>query len=324
MTEAGVDVYLVDGTYELFRHHYGRAAGRRTSEQDRSVDVAPPLAAREDGPGPGAPEPVHFAATRGALGSILSLLEHGATHIAVATDHVIESFRNRMWEGYKTASGMPADLLAQFQIFEDALASMGVVVWAMVDFEADDALGSAAKHLGTDQEIARILICTPDKDLAQCVVGQRVVQLDRRSRPQGPVVIDEQAVIGHFGVAPGSIPDWLALVGDTSDGYPGLAGWGPRSASAVLSHYGHIEHIPDVAGQWEVTVRSGAALARTLAEHRAEAALFKRLATLRDDALTDVRRNDLRWSGPTAGFGELCGAIGAPGLARRAERLSSG
>ena len=279
-----MDVHLVDGTYELFRQHFGRP-----------------------GPGP-------FGATVGVLGSVLTLLNEGATHVAVASDHVIESFRNDLWPGYKTSAGMPPELLAQIPVLEDALAAMGVTVWDMVEYEADDALAAAALVADADARVERVWVCTPDKDLGQCVRGTRVVQLDRRRR----IVLDEDAVRAKFGVAPASIPDWLALVGDSADGYPGLEGWGAKSASAVLARYGHLEAIPASAGQWDVPgLRNAAALASQLRADFPLALLFRRLATLETDVAVGTV-DDWRWTGPQRGFGAVAERLGGAHLAPRA------
>ncbi|MHB8438184.1 MAG: 5'-3' exonuclease [Acidimicrobiales bacterium] len=292
-----MDVHLVDGTYELFRHHYSPA----TKESSDGSSVG---------------------ATRGVLTSIMAMIESGVTHVGVATDKVVESFRNDLWPGYKTSAGMPPELLAQFPLVEAALRTMGVVVWDMVELEADDALASAAATAGGDPSVDRVYICTPDKDLAQCVVDGRVVQLDRRKQ----LVIDEAGVWEKFGVAPGSIPDWLALVGDSADGFPGLAGWGKQSAAKVLAHYGSIDAIPDAMAEWDPAlvraVRGAGQLAQTLAAERELAMLFRTLATLRIDTtlLTDV--DELRWRGPTEAFAETCEALRAPRLLERAEALA--
>jgi 5'-3' exonuclease len=258
------------------------------------------------------------AATRGMLWSMLRLLEQGVTHLGVATDHVIESFRNRLWPGYKSSAGLDRQLLTQFGLLELALEAMGVVVWPMVELEADDALASAAAVAADDPRVEQVVICTPDKDLGQCVRDGRVVQLDRRRS----VVFDEAGVTAKFGVGPASIPDYLALVGDSADGYPGLPGWGAKSAATTLAHYGSIEKIPDVPGQWEVSVRGRPALAATLAAHRRHAMLFKDLATLRiqRSLLPDVE--SLRWAGPSPAFAEVCGRIDARPLATWAARLA--
>jgi 5'-3' exonuclease len=287
-------VFLVDGTYELFRHFYG-------VPPHRTADGA------------------EVAATRGVLSSLLGLLEQGVTHMGVATDHVIESFRNGMWPGYKTSAGLDPRLLGQFGLVEVALEAMGVVVWPMVELEADDALAGAAAVADDDPRVEQVVICTPDKDLAQCVHGARVVQLDRRQR----IVYDEAGVAAKFGVGPRSIPDYLALVGDSADGFPGLPGWGARSAAAVLARYGHIEAIPDAPGDWAVPVRGRPALATTLRTMRRQAMLFKDLATLRADRSLLDDAGDLRWTGPTPVFAEVCERIDARPLAARAARLAS-
>jgi 5'-3' exonuclease len=286
-------VFLVDGTYELFRHYYG-VPPHRTAEG------------------------VEVAATRGVLWSMLRLVEQGVTHLGVATDHVIESFRNRLWPAYKSSAGLDPALLGQFGLLEVALEAMGVVVWPMVELEADDALAGAAAAAAEDPRVEQVVICTPDKDLGQCVRGGRVVQLDRRTR----AVYDEAGVTAKFGVAPASIPDYLALVGDSADGYPGLPGWGARSAAAVLAHYGTIEAVPDRPGQWAVAVRNRPALAATLRDQRRLALLFKDLATLRVERplLADVEA--LRWTGPTPLFGEVCRRIDAGSLATAAARVA--
>ncbi|HEX4434167.1 MAG TPA: 5'-3' exonuclease H3TH domain-containing protein [Acidimicrobiales bacterium] len=287
-------VHLVDGTYELFRHFFG-APPHRTADGHE------------------------VAAVRGVVGSVLQLLGEGATHVGVATDHVIESFRNDLWPGYKTGEGVDPDLWSQAWPLETVLTALGVLVWPMVDVEADDALASGAAVADDDPAVEQVIICTPDKDLGQCVRGTRVVQLDRRK----DTTIDEDGVIAKFGVGPASIPDYLALVGDSADGFPGLAGWGAKSAATVLARWRHIEDIPDDAGDWDVTVRGAAKLATTLREGRPEARLFKDLATLRIDRALLGRVDDLRWQGPTADFGAVCAALDAPGIARRAEALAA-
>jgi 5'-3' exonuclease len=253
------------------------------------------------------------------VASILGLLEGGATHVGVATDHVIESFRNQLWPGYKTGEGIDARLRAQFEPLEEALRALGVVVWAMVEFEADDALAAAATMAAADPRVEQVIICTPDKDLAQCVRGARVVQLDRRRRE----VRDEAGVVRRFGVPPASIPDWLALVGDSADGYPGLPGWGAASASAVLARYGHLERIPGSAAEWDVAVRGAARLAATLAEQRERARLFRTLATLRPDAPIGADVDALRWVGPGPGFAGWSERLGPPSLQDRAATLAA-
>ena len=287
-------VHLIDGTYELFRHHYGVPSAVRAK------------AARTAG-------------TRGVLWSVLNLLEEGATHLGVATDHVIESFRNDLWPGYKDGTGVEEDLLAQFPLLEESLDAMGVQVWAMVEVEADDALASAAAVAADDPTVTRVVICTPDKDLGQCVVGDRVVQLDRRK----DAVLDEAGVVARYGVRPRSIPDWLGLVGDSADGFPGLPGWGAKAASAVLGRYPHIEDIPRLAERWDVDVRGARSLANTLAENRDQALLFRHLATLRVDRSLLAAVEDLRWTGPRPGFAETCEHLGAPGLLDRAEAAAA-
>jgi 5'-3' exonuclease len=287
-------VHLVDGTYELFRYFLAPAEVHR------------------DAPG-------ELRAVRGVVGSILGLLEGGATHVGVATDHVIESFRNALWPGYKTSAGVDPLLLAQFEPLEDALRALGVVVWPMVEFEADDALAAGAATAAADPRVDQVLVCTPDKDLAQAVRGTRIVQLDRRTRE----VRDEAGVHGKFGVGPASIPDWLALVGDSADGYPGLPGWGPKSAAAVLARYQHLENVPDLASAWEMPVRGAASLAATLAAQRERALLFRTLATLRADAPIGADVDLLRWTGPHAGFAEWAARLRAPGLQERAAALAT-
>jgi 5'-3' exonuclease len=252
------------------------------------------------------------------LASTLQLLEAGATHVAVASDHIIESFRNDLWPGYKTGAGMDPLLTAQIPVFEEALVAMGVTMWAMVEHEADDALASAARVAVSDPRVERVLICTPDKDLAQCVDADRVVQFDRRKRE----VIDAAGVVAKFGVLPASIPDYLALVGDSADGFPGLPGWGAKSASAVVARFGSIDRIPDRAIDWDgVSVRGAERLAQTLAVNRDLAMRFRHLATLVDD-LPVGAVDDWRWDGPTDGFAAVAQALGAPELAARAERCA--
>lgn len=260
-------VHLVDGTYELFRHFHAMPSVK--DAQGREV-----------------------AAVRGVVGSLQAMVRGGATHVAVATDHVIESFRNGLWDGYKTGEGIEPELWAQFPVLEEALAAAGFVVWPMVEFEADDALAAGAAKAAADPRVEQVIVCTPDKDLSQCVRGTRVVQLDRRTR----VIRDEAGVVAKFGVGPESIPDYLALVGDSADGYPGLPGWGAKSAAAVLAKFRHIEAIPDDWCQWQVNAK-GEALSRTLNASRDLALLFRTLATLRTDIdlFDDVEQ--LRWKG---------------------------
>ena len=271
-----MEIHLLDGTYELFRHYYGVPHARDANGQE-------------------------IAAVRGVLNSVLAMINGGARHIAVATDHVIESFRNRLWPGYKTADGVEPDLLAQFPLLEEGLTALGVVVWPMIEFEADDALGAAAVRAAADPRVDRVVICTPDKDLAQCVRGTRIVQLNRRTR----TTMDEAGVVARFGVPPASIPDYLALVGDTSDGYPGLRGWGAKSTAAVLTRFGHLEHIPADWRTWSVNAASPAALAQTLDRDRSLALLFRDLATLRTDIPTFDTIEALEWLGPRPEFAAL-------------------
>ncbi len=268
-----MEVHLIDGTYELFRHFY-----------------AVPSARDANG--------LEVGAVRGVVGSVLGLLNRGATHVGVATDHVIESFRNRMWPGYKTGAGIDPALLGQFGLLEEALTALGVTVWAMVEEEADDALAAAARIASEDPEVGRVLICTPDKDLAQCVRGTRVVQWHRR----GNKIVDEAGVVARFGVPPVSIPDYLALVGDAADGYPGLQGWGAKSAAAVLAKFQHIEQIPDDPSEWRVNAANAGGLARTLNRDRQLALRFRELATLRADLPLFESIDALRWNGPSPAF----------------------
>ena len=262
-------IHLVDGTYELFRAYFG--APKATTRDGREV-----------------------GATRGILRSLFALLrEPGVTHMACAFDHVIESFRNDLYPGYKTSEGVPEDLLSQFSLVERATDALGVVVWPMVEFEADDAIAAAADRWRDAPELEQIVLCTPDKDMAQCVRGTRIVCLDRLRRR----TLDGAGVIEKFGVPPASIPDWLALVGDSADGYPGVPRWGSKSAAAILAFYGHLESIPDRESEWRVEVRGAAALAASLREHRDEAYLYRRLATLRVDVPLTEQIDDLRWRG---------------------------
>ena len=286
-----MEIYLVDGTYELFRHYF-------------ALPPAQDAAGRE------------VAAVRGVLTSMLGLINSGTTHLGVATDHVIESFRNRLWPGYKTSAGVPANLLSQFPLLEHALTELGVVVWPMVEFEADDALAAAAERAAADPRVTRVVICTPDKDLSQSVRGSRVVQLNRRTRE----FRDEAGVVAKFGVPPAAIPDYLALVGDSSDGYPGLAGWGPKSAAAVLARFGHLEAIPEDWREWHVNAASPAALAATLARERDQAHLFRTLATLRTDAPVFDRVDELAWRGPRPGFQSFAAALEAAQPSRQTGR----
>ena len=277
-----MEVYLVDGTYELFRHYY-----------------ALPSARDKDGG--------EVAAVRGVLSSVLGMIRGGATHLAVATDHVIESFRNALWAGYKTGEGVEPDLLAQFPALESVLSAAGIVVWPMVEFEADDALASAAVLAARDARVEQVILCTPDKDLAQCVQGTRIVQLNRRTR----VTLDERGVIQKFGVPPESIPDYLALVGDSADGYPGLRGWGAKSSAAVLAKFRHLESIPADWREWHVNAANAGALAETLRRERDSALLFRTLATLRTDLPLFEDVDQLRWKGPTPTFDEVAARLDA-------------
>ena len=290
-----MNVYLVDGTYELFRHFCGAPSHVNSHGHE-------------------------IGAVRGVVGSMIALMDDGGPYVGVATDHVIESFRNEMWDGYKTGEGVDPVLKGQFGLLEEALGLLGVVVWAMVELEADDALASAAQCAAADSAVGQVFICTPDKDLAQCVQGTRVVQLDRRRR----TVIHEDGVRAKFGVDPESIPDYLALVGDTADGYPGLVGWGARSTAAVLARYRHLEAIPDEPGRWDVPIRGAMKLASTLAVSRDLATLFRDLATLRREPQVCSSVEQLRWRGPSDEFGEFCERqLEQRGLASRAARLAS-
>ena len=241
------------------------------------------------------------------------MLKHGATHIGVATDHVIESFRNRMWPGYKTGDGIEPALLAQFSLLEEVLLAAGIVVWPMVEFEADDGLAAAAATASRDTRVEQVVICTPDKDLAQCVQSTRIVQLNRRKR----VLIDEAGVIRKFGVAPRSIPDYLALVGDSADGYPGLPGWGPISSAAILAKYSHLELIPRDWREWQVNAANASALADTLFSQYDRALLFRRLATLETDIVLFEDVEQLRWEGPTPVFATLGARLDAAVTAQK-------
>jgi 5'-3' exonuclease len=288
-TLSPMNVHLVDGTYELFRHFF-----------------AVPPGANAEG--------VEIGAVRGVLASVMGLIEGGATHVGVATDHVVESFRNELYAGYKTSEGVPAELLAQFPLLEEALEAMGVRVWPMIEFEADDALASAAVKAAADPRVAQVLVCTPDKDLAQCVSGTRVVQVDRRRG----IVRDEAAVLSKWGVRPESIPDYLAAVGDSADGFPGLAGWGPKAAAAVLYPYPHLEDVPKDWRQWSPSIRGAQRLASVLFEQWDDALLFRKLATLRLDVPVFDVVDELRWHGPAPGFDRYCDAIRFAGLHARA------
>src|SRR5579862_2214846 len=283
--QRSVEVYLIDGTYELFRHYYALPHARDRDGRD-------------------------VGAVRGVLRSLLGMMTVSATYIGVATDHVIESFRNRLWPGYKTGDGIEPALLAQFPLLEETVSALGVALWPMVEFEADDALAAAAAKAAADPRVDRVLICTPDKDLAQSVRGTRIVQMDRRAR----TIRDEAGVVAKFGVPPASIPDYLALVGDASDGYPGLAGWGAKSAAAVLARYGRLESIPPDWTTWGVNAARPGALAATLMLERDRAFLFRDLATLRTDVTLFQTVDDLRWDGPLPAF---------PSVARRLDSAVS-
>lgn len=267
---AAVVIHLVDGTYELFRHFFALPSAKNDAGEE-------------------------VAAVRGVMHSIRGLVAEGATHIGIATDHVIESFRNQLWPGYKTGDGIPPELWAQFPLLEEGLTAWGLRVWPMVEVEADDALASAAIQAAEDPRVDQVIICTPDKDLAQCVRGTRIVQRDRVRR----VTRDEAGVVARFGVLPASIPDYLALVGDSADGFPGLVGWGAKSAAKVLARWHHLELIPDDHRAWEVDVARAGALAATLRQDRQKAMLFKQLALLRTDVPVFASVDELAWNGPT-------------------------
>ena len=288
-----MNVFLIDGTYELFRHFF-----------------AVPSTTDADGH--------EVGAVRGVLGSVLSMLEEDVTHLGVATDHVVQSFRNELWPGYKTGEGIDPALLHQFHPLEDALDTLGVTVWRMIEFEADDALASAAARAADDNRVEQVFICTPDKDLAQCVQGRRVVQFDRRAG----MLRDADGVRGRFGVYPESMIDYLALVGDSADGYPGLPGWGAKSASTLLARYGRLEEIPLDAAEWDVPVRGASRLADVLAAHTEEATLFRQLARLRTDVAVFDSLEELEWTGPTPNFFDVCARLNAPGYFKRAQALS--
>ncbi len=293
-----MEVHLIDGTYELFRHFYALPSAK--DSEGREV-----------------------AAVRGVLGSLLGMMQAGTTYIGVATDHVIESFRNKMWPGYKTGEGIDPALLSQFALLEEALRALGVVVWAMEEYEADDALASAATLAAQDERVHRVVISTPDKDLAQCVDGTRIVQFDRRRR----IERNRDGVVGKFGVEPKSIPDLLALVGDAADGYPGLPGWGAKSAAAVLSRFGHLESIPADSREWHVAVSSPRALAETFNKSRELAFLFRDIAMLRTDLPLFESVDELLWRGPKPAFAPLADRLdeakfeksAVPGLKSRAK-----
>jgi len=289
-----MDVYLIDGTYELFRHFFAVPSATGVNGQE-------------------------IGAVRGVLTSVLSMIERGATHIGVATDHVVESFRNDLYPGYKTSEGVAPELLSQFPVLEQALEAMGAVVWPMVEFEADDALASAAGKAAKDDRVKQVLICTPDKDLSQCVVGTRVVQFDRRNN----IVRDEDGVVAKFGVKPESIPDFLAVVGDSADGFPGVSGWGLKAAALVLSQYPHLEDIPKDWLEWHPSIRRARALAESLFGSWNDALLFRTLATLRLDVPVFDAVDDLRWKGPRTDFEELCRRMKARALFDRVKAAKS-
>jgi len=290
-----MDVHVIDGTYELFRHFY-------------AVPAAQDVNGREIG------------AVRGVLMSVLSMVEHGATHIGVATDHVVESFRNDLYAGYKTSEGVAATLLSQFPLLEDALNAMGVMVWPMGYFEADDALASAAAKAAGDERVRQVIICTPDKDLGQCVAGTRVVQLDRRRG----ILRDEAGVEAKFGVKPQSIPDYLAVLGDNADGFPGVPGWGEKAAAATLSRYRHLENIPKDWREWHPGMGNARRLATSLFNSWDDAVLFRTLATLRLDAPVFELVDNLRWTGPQPDFESRCREMGVPNLFARANAVAAG
>src|SRR6202044_3686724 len=289
-----MDVYLIDGTYELFRHFFAVPAAADVNGQE-------------------------IGAVRGVLFSVLSMIERGATHLGVATDHVVESFRNDLYSGYKTSEGVPPELLSQFPILETALEAMGVIVWPMVYYEADDALASAASKAAKDEAVNQVLICTPDKDLSQCVVGTRVVQLDRRR----DIVRDEAGVVAKFGVNPQSIPDYLAVVGDSADGFPGISGWGAKAAALVLSQYPHLEDGPKDWREWHPSIRKARTLSESLFGAWDDALMFRTLAPLRLDVPVFETVDDLRWKGPRADFEECCRRMKARNLLDRARTAES-
>ena len=283
-----MNVHLIDGTYELFRHFFAVPSSKNDSGQE-------------------------IGAVRGVLTSVFSMIEAGATHLGVATDHVVESFRNELYTGYKTAEGVAPELLSQFPILEEALESMGVVVWPMTYFEADDALASAASKAAADERVKQVLICTPDKDLTQCVVGSRIVQLDRRRN----IVRDEAGVEEKFGARPESMPDYLAVTGDSADGYPGISGWGAKAASLALSKYRHLESIPKEWRDWDPSIRRARPLAESLFAAWNEALLYRTLATLRLDVPVFDSVDDIRWTGPRDNFEQSCERLRSKDLYRR-------
>lgn len=287
-------VHLVDGTYELFRHFFAMPSAKNAGGHE-------------------------VAAARGVVASLLGLVESGATHLAIATDHVIRSFRNDLWPGYKDGSDIDPALLSQFPLVEEALTAAGFVVWPMIEHEADDGMAAGAEMAAADPRVEQVLLCTPDKDLAQSVRGDRVVQFDRRQR----IVRNESGIIEKFGVPPSAIPDWLALVGDAADGFPGVRGFGAKTAAAVLTRYGRIEDIPKEGADWDAPVRGAARLAGALQDHLEDALLFRRLATLITDAPVSKTVDELEWTGPTETFGLVAQVLDAPSLAGRAKELAS-
>ncbi len=289
-----MDVHLIDGTYELFRYFFAVPSTRDVNGRE-------------------------VGAVRGVLASVLSMIEQGATNIGVATDHVVESFRNDLYPGYKTSEGVAPELLSQFPIVEEALQTMGVRVWPMVEFEADDALASAAAKAAADARVRQVIICTPDKDLGQSVAGARIVQLDRRQN----IVRDEAGVVAKFGVSPQSIPDYLAVVGDSADGFPGVAGWGQKAAAAVLSRYPHLEDVPKDWRKWNASISRARTLSDSLFSNWDDALLFRKLATLRLDVPVFDVVDDLRWTAPRPEFEELCRQMKSPELLRRARAVAA-
>jgi len=289
-----MNIYLIDGIYELFRHYFAMPSVKDANGRE-------------------------VGAVRGVLNSLLSMIESGTTHLGVATDHVVESFRNELYPGYKTSEGVPPDLLAQFPILEDSLCAMGVVVWPMVEFEADDALASAATKASLDDRVEQVFICTPDKDLAQTVMRTSIVQFDRRKN----IVRDEAGVVEKFGVAPHSIPDYLAVVGDSADGYPGIKGWGEKAAAAVLSRYPHLEDIPKNVNDWDPNIKRSRPLSESLFSNWDDAVLFRTLATLRTDGPVFADVDDLRWTGLSAEFEQYCRQMKSEALWKRASKAAS-
>ena len=288
-----MNVYLVDGTYELFRHFFAVPSATDANGQE-------------------------IGAVRGVVSSVLSMIERGATHLGVATDHVVESFRNDLYAGYKTSEGVPPELLSQFPILEEALEAFGIVVWPEVYFEADDALAAAAAKAAQDKRVEKVFICTPDKDLSQSVVGTRVVQLDRRR----DAIRDEAGVVAKFGVKPQSIPDYLAVVGDAADGYPGIRGWGPKAAASVFSQYPRMEDVPKDWRDWNRSISRAQTLADSLFNSWKDALLFRTLATLRLDVPVFETIEDLRWKGPHSDVEKFSQRLNASNLLATAQRLA--